>query len=100
MTEPPREPVVMESGKYAEARKKLKEDPIIQQMAQEVAIEMASPENREVFVHDSGRPRFNFMNGSNREYAKRGGKHIAHIGGVAEAILELVEQMPKGDDDA
>jgi len=95
----PTEPSVIESGRYAEARRKLKEDPITQQMAQEIAIELSSPENREVFVRN-GKPTFNFMTVANREYAKRGGKRIQHIGGVAEAILELIEEMPKEDPDA
>lgn len=99
MSEPPQEPVVIESAKYAEARKKLREDPIVQLMAEEIAVELSSPENREVFIHpNSGKPTFNFMTVANREYTKRGGKRITHIGGVAEAILELIEKMPKDPD--
>jgi len=67
---------VIKAEHYAETVKKLKADPIIQEMAASV------PDKFDVTSWD-------FMIRSLEEYQKRGGTIETHIGGPAEAIEAL-----------
>jgi len=83
--------VVIEAGHYEEARRRLMQDSIVIGMADEMRGNIALDKVR----HDSGSPRFGFMQAANAEYAKRGGKDGGHLGGVAEALLRLLEEASK-----
>lgn len=70
---------------YGEAVTRLMADPIVIDMAAGLAgVPMTA------LAHEDGTPRFEFMNGANREYHARGGTDGAHIGGIAEALLNLL----------
>lgn len=79
--------MTIEAEHYDEARRILRDDPIVQDMARGLA-----GTNRSFLAHDNGTPRFEFMNAANREYAARGGTHQAHIGAVAEALLLILSE--------
>ena len=84
---------VIESAEYGETRRRLAADPIVRAMAEGVRHE---PRSR--MAHDSGTPRGEFMLAALREYDRRAG-HPAncHIGGVAEAILMVLDEAgPNG----
>lgn len=72
---------------YRNTVQALKADPIIGQMAAELNL-AADP--LAGATDENGQPTFNFMQAANREYARRGGRIEAHIGGVAEAITGLL----------
>lgn len=76
---------VIEAEHYREARQALCADPIVQDMAAGVRHEPLDE-----LQHESGTPRFEFMLAANEEYRSRGGKVTAHLGGVAEAILLIL----------
>lgn len=65
---------------YAETIKKLKADPIIQEMAASIPA-------------DFDLTSWNFMTRSLDVYKERGGVVETHIGGPAEAIAELVAEV-------
>jgi hypothetical protein len=80
---------VIESEDYGKTRALLKRDPIIKAMANEITL-TGGPVD--AFAHESGTPKFPFMKSALDEYHKRGGKVETHIGGPAEAILELLKE--------
>jgi hypothetical protein len=64
-------------------------------MADQVTIEMtAGLLNTPLadMVHGSGTPRHEFMMAALDEYRRRDGKIASHIGGVAEALLKLLDR--------
>lgn len=65
--------MTIEATHYAEARKRLSDDPIVRQLASEV------PDDLDLTSWE-------FIQAARREYSKRGGTDLAHIGAVAEAI--------------
>lgn len=77
----------IEAEHYGETRARLVADPIIQQMAHELR-DMDVAE----LVHASGTPRHEFMMAALREWQTRGGDGNTHIGGPAEAILEILRR--------
>lgn len=80
--------VVIESPTYAATRQRLAADPIVKTMAAELAagIRAGHTTTRQLF-HDDGSPRFELMQRTNAEYARRGGTGQGHIGAIAEAIV-------------
>lgn len=70
---------MIRSPEYAKTIKKLKADPIIQEMAASI------PEKFDITS-------WNFMTRSLDVYKERGGVVETHIGGPAEAIAELVAE--------
>ena len=80
--------VVIRDSYYREKVDLLKADPIVQKMADEI------PPNFliENLLSEDGYPRFHFMQVANDHYRKENGKIVAHIGGVAEAITELIKE--------
>jgi len=86
-TTPAAQLVGIRAAHYGEAVAVLVADPIVQAMAAEI------PDGADLvadgMVHDTGSPTFNMMMRANQGYAERGGKNHAHIGAVAEAIIEI-----------
>jgi len=77
----------IEAEHYGQTRKALKADPIIRDMAGGLAgVPMSE------LVHEEGTPRHEFMMAALREYQARGGQIGTHIGGPAEALLELLRE--------
>lgn len=86
----------IEGPEYQKTRDALKDDPIIQAMATEMTV--AWETNRFEFVHPAKvnerfQPRWEFMSGCGREYHRRGGELGHHIGGPAEAIIEILTEL-------
>lgn len=88
---------IIEADSYRETREKLRQDPHIQRMAEELIL-AGTPLSE--MCHDSGTPRFEFMGSALKEYKDR---HLhgapdptqpvpTHIGGPAEVIIELVKK--------
>jgi len=79
---------VIEGPEYQQTREKLKQDPIVIDMAGGLKDVPLSE-----LTHDDGHVTYDFMLASNAEYTKRAGHGPnAHIGGVAEALLMLVKE--------
>lgn len=78
---------------YAETEQRLKTDPVIQQMAQEV---QRSGEPQSQFAHENGTPRHGFMCSANERYRALGGTDGGHLGAIATAVLALA--YPKEDE--
>ncbi|MGW0061367.1 hypothetical protein ACWDTT_15755 [Streptosporangium sandarakinum] len=77
--------MTIRASHYDDAVSRLVADPIVRRMVVGLTSEADA-----VLTHDDGKtPRFEFMQGANAEYAKRGGVIDAHIGAVAEALLVL-----------
>ena len=76
----------IEAAHYAEARTKFMNDPIVQTLAKGL-----TDVPLDKLAHADGSPRWEFMQGANNEYGKRGGKFHAHIGAVAEALLLILK---------
>jgi hypothetical protein len=92
-----------ESAKYAESIEALKADPIIKEMAQAIIIDPElAPLPIDVvlfrFAASEGTPRWAFMNHALEEYHNRGGTIPTHIGGPARAILALVKEAWRAQD--
>lgn len=85
---------VIESGDYEETRQRLVQDPLIIAMAEQIKADKNFDQSKLVHNEDPDDPRptptFQFMMSTNMEYQKRGGADGGHIGGVAEAILRLL----------
>ncbi len=77
--------MAIEAAHYGKARQKLKDETIVQDMAQGLA---GVPLER--LMHPDGTARFEFMGAANDEYRRRGGTSQAHIGAVAESLLILL----------
>lgn len=86
---------VIKAAHYGEVVTKLMADPIIIDMAGGLK---GVPMDK--LAHDDGGPRFEFMQGANREFDKRGGgKDLPlHIGAVAEALLELLKKLEEEEE--
>jgi len=79
--------MTIEASHYGETRAALKADPIIQDMAGGCKhIPLAE------LAYEDGGPKGDFMMAALREYNARGGAIPTHIGGPAEAILELLRE--------
>ena len=89
--------MTIRAAHYDEAVTRLVHNPIVQQMAAEIAVARL-PLDR--FFHEEGTPRFDFMLAANATYAERGGDiyYASHIGAVAEALYRILTTIPKGDD--
>ncbi len=83
--------MAIEAAHYGEARRVLREDPILQGMVPGL---LGVPIDN--LTHPDGTPRFEFMGAANREYASRGGTNQAHLGAVAEALVGLLKER-RGD---
>lgn len=79
--------MAIEAAHYGEARQKLREDRIVQGLA--IGLYGVPLDD---LAHPDGTPRFEFMGAANREYAARGGTNQAHLGAVAEVLIELVKE--------
>lgn len=79
---------IIEARHYGDARRVLRNDPIVKDMARGLV-----DVPLDALTHEDGSPRFEFMQRANREYAKRGGTNQAHIGGVAEALLMILNSF-------
>lgn len=79
--------VVIESPTYAATRQRLAADPIVKTMAAELAAGIRAGHTTRQLFHDDGSPRFELMQRTNAEYARRGGTGQGHIGAIAEAIV-------------
>lgn len=77
------------SKDYDVAEQLLVNDPIVHAMAAGLV-----KEDRDSLAHPGGTPRHEFMGTANREYDRRGGQHHAHIGAVAHALLQLLDEKP------
>lgn len=69
---------MIRAAHYGETVEALKADPIIQSMV--------------VMLPDDVEMDFGFTLAANAEYARRGGKVQAHIGGVKEALAALIAE--------
>lgn len=87
-------PAVLESPEYAATRARLTEDPIVQAMAAELyaGVRAGHVTSAQLFHDDDGSPRFELMQRTNTEYARRGGTGQGHIGAIAEAIVLIWTQ--------
>ena len=83
-------PTVIQAAHYRETEDKLFNNPIVADMARGL---LSVP--RDQLAHDSGTPRFEFMQRANVEFQKRGGKPIGHIGAVATALLRHYDALTK-----
>ena len=64
---------VIEAKHYGEARKRLARDPIVLNMALDIAEGIKAKKVKlEQFTHESGTPRFEFMQAANSQYDKAG----------------------------
>jgi len=80
--------MAIEADHYGETRERLVNDPIVQRMAEGVR---GVP--RDELAHPEGNPRYGFMMSALREYRARTGREPdCHIGGVAEAILMILDK--------
>lgn len=66
--------------------KRLKSDPIVQQLTHDVR---QSGDPISAFAHDNGTPRNEFMHASNQRYRELGGTDGGHLGAIANAVLAL-----------
>jgi hypothetical protein len=80
------EAIVIRAAHYDDTVEKLKADPIIVQMAHEM-----DGYSLDELEWPSG-PRHEFMMATLHEYKSRGGEIGSHIGGPAEAILQLLRK--------
>lgn len=80
---------VIKAAHYGETEARLMLDPIVIDMAKGLA-----DVPRKELVHDGpdGGPRFEFMQAANAQYRDRGGKDGGHIGAVAHALINLLDQ--------
>ncbi len=81
---------VIEAEHYRIEVERLKADPIIREMVDEVASDYETDPNR--FEHEDGSPCYELMLRSGDEYRRRGGKHAESIGGPAKAVLALLKE--------
>lgn len=79
--------MAIEAPHYEETRIRLMADPIVQDMAEGLR---GVPTGQ--MAHESGNPRFEFMQAANHEYRRRGGQDGGHIGAIAEALLRILAQ--------
>jgi hypothetical protein len=83
----------MESNSYAETVRKLKQDPIIRQMAAEATGAYLRRPSEYVHTEDGGKtPRYTFMATALDTYKRRGGLIEGHMGGPARAIIEIIKE--------
>lgn len=78
------------AGHYDDTERWLSQHPVIIEMAAGLR---GTPRNE--LAHADGTPLFEFMQVSNREFDKRGGKsegHAMHIGAVASALLMVLDR--------
>lgn len=76
--------MALEAAHYQEARDRLAADPIVVAMANQIPDEVLAE-----LTHADGTVTHDFMSNSNDEYARRGGRDFAHLGAVAEAIVQI-----------
>jgi hypothetical protein len=81
-------PVVLQAMHYAETERRLMGDPIVRDMAEGVR-----HMDRADLAHDTGTPRHEFTMAANDEYRKRGGTDGGHLGAIATAILNLLDDL-------
>lgn len=91
--------MAIEARHYSETRERLAQDPIVRAMAAGLPVSLLEDGS---ITHESGTPRFGFMQAANAEYRARGGQDGGHIGGVAEAVIAVLKsRVPRaGDDEA
>lgn len=79
--------MTIQANHYGKTVKALKADPIIIGM-----VEGVSNVPMDQLQHEDGTPRHNLMMRALDEYHRQNGKIDTHIGGPAEAILELLKE--------
>ena len=82
--------MAIQAAHYGETEQRLISDPIIGDM---VGGLIHVP--RAELAHDTGTPRFEFMQAANHEYRSRGGtgNGNSHIGAVANVLLRLLNAL-------
>lgn len=85
--------MAIEARHYQETRNRLKQDPIVLELASELWAGMVGLQEEE-FYHEDGTPTAWFMGAATAEYRRRGGEDGGHLGAVAEALWAL--KPPKG----
>lgn len=85
---------VIVDDSYREEQETLKNDPVVQAMAKELEGHWKKG-GLLYFSHASGTPRHEFMGVANTEYHKRGGKNSRSLGGVAKAIIDILQSQPQ-----
>ena len=84
---------IIEDSSYAETVAKLKADPIIVAMADEIMEKVKKNMGMlEHLAHPDGSPTHSFMLNALGEYHARNGIIPTHIGGPANAILSLITE--------
>lgn len=89
----------MESNEYKKSIERLKADPVIIAMADEL-MEAGdfSIDSLSRYEQPSGTPRMAFMTLAMNEYHDRGGKIPTHIGGPARAVLAVIKEKVDAKD--
>jgi hypothetical protein len=98
MTEPTTEPMtVFEARHYRDEQARLEADPNIQKMAADLVQGIANGFiGLDDITHESGAPRFEFMQRAGETAHARGVRYDS-IGGPARAILSLVRKQAKAE---
>lgn len=87
--------MAIRAAHYAETERRLQQDPIVQQMAQDVR---RSGDPKSEFAHDNGTPRHGFMGAANARYRELGGTDGGHLGAIPTAVLALAYDQDEGDE--